>query len=208
MATTSRWRSRDPTSARRNAAGSNRSTQPSMAASAFATDNPPQPAASAAIAASTFAQASGSWTRRVRATIADTRRYEITPVPNTSATRGSRSRKATRHHQLMRRHPRRHVLRRGHLRSHRIPIVHAPLLTLGRPISSPPRLQHVGRRGQPPRTRRVLHPRPRRPPHRHQMRPPATANKRFEHKFDNIQPNRPTTDERITPAWGRIRAWG
>ena len=55
---------------------------------------PTQPAAPAAIAASTVPQASGSWTRRVRATIADTRRYEITPVPNTAASRGSQSRKA------------------------------------------------------------------------------------------------------------------
>ena len=65
-----------------------------MAASALATDNDPQPATSVAIAASTRARAWRSFTNRVRATIAHTKRYETAPVANTSATPGSRSRNA------------------------------------------------------------------------------------------------------------------
>ena len=41
------------------------------------------------------------------------------------------------------------------------PNCQAPLLTPGRPGGGQPGLQHLGRRGQPPRARGVLHPRPR-----------------------------------------------
>jgi len=74
------------------------------------------------------------------------------------------SAQGTRHHQLMGGHPQRHVVGRGDLGGHRIPVVQAPLFTLGRPVGRQPGLQHIGDREQPLRTRGVLHPRPR--PHR------------------------------------------
>jgi hypothetical protein len=86
-------------------------------------------------------------------------------------------------HQLMARDPQRHLMGGGDLAGHGIPVVQTPLLPLGRPVSRPARLQHVGYRRQPPRTRRVLHPRPR--PHRStSRRGRGLRSELIEHAFE------------------------